>query len=149
MSLGPPRQGKSTTLRRIKKEIIDLLSAKEEEQIHGSTGTVECCSNVVVQGKSDPTTAERSVDWTIVKNPTEEASLLFHTLKDSFVAESTSETESTSEATADSHGGSDTRAKVSQASSTGQSHQIKKQQIRNTNQSRPAQRSQHTKCWQN
>ncbi len=58
------------------------------------------------------------------------------------MAESTSETESTSEATADSHGGSDNRAKVSQASSTGQFHQVKKQQIRNTNQSRPAQRSQ-------
>ncbi len=142
MSLGPPRQGKSTTLRRIKKEIIDLLSAKEEEQIHGSTGTVECCCNVVVQGKSDPTTAERSINWTIVKNLIEEASLLFHTLKDSFVAESTSETESTSEATADSHAGYDTSAKVSQASSTGQSHQVKKQQIRNTNQSRPAQQSQ-------
>ncbi len=123
MSLGPPRQGKSTTLRRIKKEIIDLLSAKEEEQIHGSTGTVECCSNVVVQGKSDPTTAERSVDWTIVKNPIEEASLLFHTLKDSFAAESTSETKSTSETESTSEA-SDTRAEVSQASSTGQSHSV-------------------------
>ncbi len=142
MSLGPPRQGKSTTLRRIKKEIIDLLSAKEGEQIHGSTGTVEVCSNMVVQGKSDPTTAEKSVDWTIVKNPTEEASLLFHTLKDSLVTESTSESESTSEATADSHGGSDTRAEVSQASSTGQFHQVKKQHVRNTKQSHPAQKSQ-------
>ncbi len=118
MSLGPPRQGKSTTLRRIKKEIIDLLSAKEEEQIHGSTGAVQCCSNMLVQGKSDPTTAERSIDWTIVKNLIEEASLLFHTLKDSF------QIESTSEATADSHRGSDTRAEVSQASSTGQSHSV-------------------------
>ncbi len=142
MSLGPPRQGKSTTLRRIKKEIIDLLSAKEEKQIHGSTGTVECCSNMVVQGKSDPTTAEKSVDWTIVKNPTEEASLLFHILKDSLVTESTSESESTSEATADSHRGSDTRTEVSQASSTGQSHQVKKQHVRNTKQSHPAQKSQ-------
>ncbi len=124
MSLGPPRQGKSTTLRRIKKEIIDLLSANEEEQIHGSTGTVECCSNVVVQGKSDPTTAERSINWTIVKNLIEEASLLFHTLKDSLATESISETESTSEATADSHRGSDTRSEVSQASSTLQSHSV-------------------------
>ncbi len=124
MSLGPPRQGKSTTLRRIKKEIIDLLSAKEEEQIHGSTGTVQCCSNMLVQGKSDPTTAERTTNWTIVKNLIEEASLLFHTLKDSLVTESISEAESTSEATADSHGGSDTRAEVSQASNTGQSHSV-------------------------
>ncbi len=118
MSLGPPRQGKSTTLRRIKKEIIDLLSAKEEEQIHGSTGAVQCCSNMLVQGKSDPTTAKRTTNWTIVNNLIEEASLLFHALKDTLVAESTSE------ATADSHGGSDTRAEVSQASSTGQSHSV-------------------------
>ncbi len=118
MSLGPPRQGKSTTLRRIQKEIIDLLSAKEEEQIHGSTGTVQCCSNMLVQGKSDPTTAERTTKWTIVKNLIEEASLLFQTLKDSF------QIESTSDATADSHRGSDTRAEVSQASSTGQSHPV-------------------------
>ncbi len=118
MSLGPPRQGKSTTLRRIKKEIIDLLSAKEEEQIHGSTGAVQCCSNMLVQGKSDPTTAERTANWSIVKNLIEEASLLFHTLKYSF------QIESTSDATADSHRGSDTRAEVSQASSTGQSHPV-------------------------
>ena len=57
------------------KEIIDLLSAKEEEQIHGSTGTVECCSNMLVQGTSDPTTAERKAYWTIVQNLAEEASL--------------------------------------------------------------------------
>ncbi len=142
MSLGPPRQGKSTTLRRIKKEIIDLLSAKEEEQIHGSTGAVQCCSNMLVQGKSDPTTAERTTNWSIVKNLIEEASLLFQTLKDSLVTGSTSEAESTSEATADSHGGSDTRAEVSQASNTGQSHQVKKQHIRNTKQSRPVQKPQ-------
>ncbi len=121
MSLGPPRQGKSTTLRRIQKEIIDLLSAKEEEQIHGSTGTVQCCSNMLVQGKSDPTTAERTTKWTIVKNLIEEASLLFQTLKDSF------QIGSTSDATADSHRGSDTRAEVSQASSTGKSHSSNKQ----------------------
>ncbi len=60
MSLGPPRQGKSTTLRRVKQEIVDLLSAEEEELIHGSTGTVEYCSDVLVQGKSDPTTAEKN-----------------------------------------------------------------------------------------
>ncbi len=136
MSLGPPRQGKSTTLRRIKKEIIDLLSAKEEEQIHGSTGAVQCCSNMLVQGKSGPTTAERTTNWTIVKNLIEEASLLFHTLKDGLA------TESISEATADSHRGCDTRVEVSQASSTGRFHQVKIQHIRNTKQSRPVQKPQ-------
>ncbi len=110
----------------LKKEIIDLLSAREKEQIHGSTGTVECCSSMVVTGKSDPdpTTGERTTNWIIVKNLTVEASLLFHTLKDSLVTESISEAEFTSEATADSHGGSDTRVEVSQASSTGKSHSV-------------------------
>ncbi len=117
MFLGPPRQGKSTTRHCIMKEIIDLLSAKEEEQIHGSTGTVECCSNMLVQGSSDPTTAERRTRWTIVQNLAQEASLLFHSPKDSL------ETESTSEAIAESRGGSATTAEVSQASSTEQSEQ--------------------------
>ncbi len=120
MFLGPPRQGKSTTRRRLMKEIIDLLSALEEEQIHGSTGTVECCSNMLVHNMSDPTTAERKAYWTIVQDLIEEASILFHSLKDSL------ETESTSEATAESLGGSATTAEVSQASSTEQSRPVEK-----------------------
>ncbi len=120
MFLGPPRQGKSTTRRRLMKEIIDLLSALEEEQIHGSTGTVECCSNMLVHNMSDPTTAERKAHWTIVQDLIEEASILFHSLKNSL------ETESTSEATAESLGGSATTAEVSQASSTEQSRPVEK-----------------------
>ena len=120
MFLGPPRQGKSTTRRRVTKEIIDLLSAEEGEQIHGSTGTVECCSNMLVQGSSDPTTAEKRTHWAIVQNLTQEASLLFHSLKESL------ETESTCEATADSQGASATTEEVSQASSTDHSHPVKK-----------------------
>ncbi len=120
MFLGPPRQGKSTTRRRLMKEIIDLLSAKEEEQIHGSTGTVECCSTMLVQGSSGPTTADRKANWTIVQDLIEEASILFHSLKNSL------ETESTSEATAESFGGSATTAEVSQASSTEQSRLVEK-----------------------
>ncbi len=134
MFLGPPRQGKSTTLRRLMKEIIDLLSAMEEKKIHGSTGTVECCSNMLVQGLSDPTTGDRTTNWTIVQNLIEEASALFHSLKNSLEVEST-----TSEATADSHEftphvkcnseasrGSATMAEVSQASSTELSHPMEK-----------------------
>ncbi len=120
MFLGPPRQGKSTTRRRLMKEIIDLLSALEEEQIHGSTGTVECCSNMLVHNMSDPTTAERKAYWTIVQDLIEEASILFHSLKNSL------ETESTAEATAESLGGSATTAEVSQASSTEQSRPVEK-----------------------
>ncbi len=132
MFLGPPRQGKSTTRRRLMKEIIDLLSAMEEEQIHGSTGTVECYSNMLVQGSSGPTTADRTAYWTIVQNLIEEAALLFHSFKNSLEVEST-----TSEATAVSHEftphvkynseasrGSATTAEVSQASSTELSHPV-------------------------
>ncbi len=120
MFLGPPRQGKSTTRRRLMKEIIDLLSAEEEKKIHGSTGTVECCSNMLVQSTSDPTTEERKAYWTIVQDLIEEASILFHSLKNSL------ETESTFEATAESLGGSATTAEVSQASSTEQSRPVEK-----------------------
>ncbi len=119
MFLGPPRQGKSTTRRRLTKEIIDLMSAKEEEQIHGSTGTVECCSNMLVQGTSDTTTAEKKTDWTIVQNLTEEASLLLHSLKRSLET-------FTSETAAHSRGDSATMAEVSQASSTEQSRPVER-----------------------
>ncbi len=121
MFLGPPRQGKTTTRRRLMKEIIDLLSAMEEEQIHSSTGTVQCCSNMLVQGSSGPTTADRTAYWTIVQNLIEEAALLFHSLKDSLEVEST-----TSEATADSNVSSATTAAVSQASSTELSHPVER-----------------------
>ncbi len=118
MFLGPPRQGKSTTRRRVMKEIIDLQSAKEGEQIHGSTGTVECCSSMLVQGSSDPTTPERRADWTIVQNLAEEASLLFHSLKDNL------ETQFTSEATSHSYGDRVTREEVSQASGMEQNQPV-------------------------
>ncbi len=134
MCLGPPRQGKSTTLRRLTNKIIDLLSAMEEEQVHSSTGTVECCSNMLVQGSSGPTTDRTTVNWNIVQNLIEEASVLFYSLKDSLEVEFT-----TSEATADSHeftshakctceasGGSAVTAEVSQVSSTELSHPVEK-----------------------
>ncbi len=120
MFLGPPRQGKTTTRRRVTKEIIDLMSAKEEEQIHGSTGTVECCSNMLVQGTSDTTTADKGTNWTIVQNLTEEASLLLHSLRKGL------ETKFTSEAAARPHGDIATMAEVSQASSTEQFNLVKK-----------------------
>jgi len=77
---GPPRQRKSTTRRRVTKEIIDLKSAEEMDQIHGSTGTVEHCSNMLVKSTSD---LEKRANWTIVQNLTDEACILFHRLKDS------------------------------------------------------------------
>ncbi len=120
MFLGPPRQGKTTTRRRVTKEIIDLMSAKEEEQIHGSTGTVECCSNMLVQGTSDTTRADKGTHWTIVQNLTEEASLLLHSLRKGL------ETKFTSETAARPHGDIATMAEVSQASSTEQFNLVEK-----------------------
>ncbi len=121
MFLGPPRQGKTTTRRRVTKEIIDLMSAKEEEQIHVSTGTVECCSNMLVQGTSDTTTADKRTHWTIVQNLTEEASLLLHSLRKGL------KTKFTSETAARPRGDIATTAEVSQAaSSTEQSHLVEK-----------------------
>ncbi len=119
MFLGPPRQGKTTTRRRVTKEIIDLMSAKEEEQIHGSTGTVEC-SNMLVQGMSDATTADKGTNWTIVQNLTEEASLLLHSLRKGL------ETKFTSETAARPREYIATMAEVIQASSTEQSHLVEK-----------------------
>ncbi len=118
MFLGPPRQGKTTTRHRVTKEIIDLMSAKEEEQIHGSTGTVECCSNMLVQGTSDTTTADKGTHWTIVQNLTEEASLLL--LRKGL------ETKFTSETASRPREDIATMAEVSQASSTEQSHLVEK-----------------------
>ncbi len=98
MFLGPPRLGKSTTRRRVMKEIVDLQSAEEAEQVHGSTGTVECFPSMLVQDELDQDMAESLADWTIVQSLNDEASLLFHSLKDSL-----QETNSVAEASAHSY----------------------------------------------
>ncbi len=68
--LGPPGMGKTTTRRRAVKEIVDLLSAYEEEQVHRSTGD-----------GAMPTTGAY---WSLLQSLSEEACLLFHVLKDAF-----------------------------------------------------------------
>ncbi len=64
---------------RVMKEIIDLLSAEKEEQTwqHMHSGVLYQCT-----GPTDTTQADRRTDWTIVQNLNEEASVLFHSLKD-------------------------------------------------------------------
>ncbi len=106
MFLGPPRLGKSTTLRRVIKEIINLKLAGEEDKIHGSTGTVKCCSNVIVRDDTE---------WSAVHNFIDEACVLFHSLKNSLHSRSITLTTANS-STAESA----TVAEVSQASSTEQ-----------------------------
>ncbi len=104
MFLGPPRLGKSTTLRRVIKEIINLKLAGEEDKIHSSTGTVKCCSNVIVRDNTE---------WSAVHNLIDEACVLFHSLENSLHSRKiTTANSSTAE--------SSTVAEVSQASSTKQ-----------------------------
>ncbi len=106
MFLGPPRLGKSTTLRRVMKEIINLKLAGEEDKVHSSTGTVKCCSNVIVRDDTE---------WSAVHNLIDEACVLFHSLKNSLHSRSITLTTANS-STAESA----TVAEVSQASSTEQ-----------------------------
>ncbi len=106
MFLGPPRLGKSTTLRRVIKEIINLKLAGEEDKIHSSTGTVKCCSNVIVRDDTE---------WSAVHNLIDEACVLFHSLKNSLHSRNITLTTANS-STAESA----TVAEVSQASSTEQ-----------------------------
>ncbi len=106
MFLGPPRLGKSTTLRRVIKEIINLKLAGEEDKVHSSTGTVKCCSNLIVRDDTE---------WSAVHNLIDEACVLFHSLKNSLDSKSITLTTANS-STAESA----TVAEVSQASSTEQ-----------------------------
>ncbi len=81
--VGGPRQGKSTTCRRVSKEIIDLMSAREEMRIHPSTGTVECCSSILVQNKFNTATSKLEAEWLVLKSLVDEACILFRILKGS------------------------------------------------------------------
>ena len=52
---GPPRLGKTTALRRLMGEIVDLMSAGEADQIHPSTQAVELGSDMIVKTVSSGT----------------------------------------------------------------------------------------------
>ena len=74
---GPPRLGKTTALRRLIGEIIDLISAGEADLVHASTGAVESGSNMIVKKVSSSTTVVTKSEWCAAKSLTDEARMLF------------------------------------------------------------------------
>ena len=80
--VGPPRLGKTTVRRRLMGEIVDLISAGEEEQLHSSTGAVESGHSVIVQNLSTCTAVVAQAEWLAVKSLMDEARMLFHNFAD-------------------------------------------------------------------
>ena len=80
---GPPRLGKSTTLRRLIGEIIDLLSAGESDRVHPSTGAVEVKPDMIVKTVSSSTAIVTEAEWCAVESHTDEAHMLLHNFVDS------------------------------------------------------------------
>ena len=80
---GPPRLGKSTSLRRLMGEIIDLLSSGEANRVHPSTGAVESKPNMIVKTVSSTTAVVTEAEWCIVDSHTDEARMLLYNFADS------------------------------------------------------------------
>ena len=81
---GPPRLGKTTALRRLIGEIIDLLSAGEAKLVHSSTGAVESKRDMIVRTLSITTALVADAnEWCTVNNHSDEACLLFQMLQQS------------------------------------------------------------------
>ena len=74
---GPPRLGKTTALRRLVGEIVDLMSAGEADRVHASTGAVESGSDVIVKSVSSSTAVVTKAEWCAAKSRTDEARMLF------------------------------------------------------------------------
>ena len=80
---GPPRLGKTTALRRLIGEIIDLLSADEAKVVHSSTGAVESKRDMIVRTLSITTALVADAEWCAVNSHADEACLLFQMLQQS------------------------------------------------------------------
>ena len=80
---GPPRLGKTTALRRLIGEIIDLLSAGEAQLVHSSTGAVESKRHMIVRTLSTTTAFVADAEWCAVNNHIDEAVMLFQMLQQS------------------------------------------------------------------
>ena len=80
---GPPRLGKTTALRRLIGEIIDLLSAGEAKLTHSSTGAVESKRDMIVRILSITTALVADAEWCAVNSHSDEACLLFQMLQQS------------------------------------------------------------------
>ena len=80
--LGPPRLGKTTALRRLMGEIVDLFTAGELDRYQPSTPAVELGHDMVVQGFTDMAAVIAGSNWSSVENLTDEARMLFQSLVD-------------------------------------------------------------------
>ena len=80
---GPPRVGKTSALRRLIGEIIDLLSAGEAQLVHSSTGAVESKRGMIVRNLSITTALVADAEWCSVNNHSDEACMLFQVLRQS------------------------------------------------------------------
>ena len=80
---GPPRLGKSTSLRRLMGKIIDLLSAGEADRVHPSTGAVEVKPDMIVKTVSSSTALVTEAEWFAVESHTDEACMLLYNFVDS------------------------------------------------------------------
>ena len=79
--LGPPQLGKTTVLRRLMGEIVDLQTAGEAEKAQPSTGTVESLC-MIVRSVSNTAAVVTQSEWSAVSSLKDEACMLFHTLVD-------------------------------------------------------------------
>ena len=77
---GTPRVGKTTALRRLMGEIINLLVAGEADVAHPSTGAVESMGNIIVKKISSCTALVTKVNWSVVESDADEAGMLFQRL---------------------------------------------------------------------
>ena len=80
--LGPPRLGKTTALRCLMGEIVDLFTAGELDRYQPSTPAVELGHDMIVQGFTDMAAIIAGSDWSSVENLTDEARMLFQSLVD-------------------------------------------------------------------
>ena len=72
--VGPPRMGKTSLLRRLIGEIVDIISAAESSE-QPSTGTVES-AHMVIRNLSSTTAVMTPGNWSSIKGLSEEARML-------------------------------------------------------------------------
>ena len=77
---GPPRQGKTTTRRRLIGEILNLISANESSSVQPSTGVIESGPDIIVKRLFSGAIVVNEADWCLLKTFTDEARTLFQIL---------------------------------------------------------------------
>ena len=129
---GPPRLGKTTALRRLIGEIIDLLSAGEAKLVHSSTGAVESKRDMIVRTLSITTALVADAEWCAVDNHIDEACMLFQMLQQSL---ETKQVPSTSTPATDKMDTRDTEKATTTISTTATAQQ--KPKIRDSGKPKP------------